>query len=66
VIRGLAIALAALSLGACAGPGAPSGGVATLDALRDFQAACEARGRTMKLKPEGDAQRIDAYACERK
>ena len=37
----------------------------TLDALRDFQAACAAKGQTMKLKPEGDSQRIDAYACER-
>jgi len=65
MIRLLAIALMTLSLSACASGGGPSGGVATLDALRDFQAACAAKGQTIKLKPEGDSQRIDAYACER-
>jgi hypothetical protein len=40
--------------------------VATLDALRSFQAACAAKGQTMKLKTDGDPQRIDAYACVRK
>ena len=65
MIRGPAILLAALSLWGCAGGPAPNGGVATLDALRDFQAACAARNQTMKLKTEGDPERIDAYACVR-
>ena len=47
MIRALAIALTTLSLGACASEGGPSGGVATLDALRDFQAACAAKGQTL-------------------
>jgi hypothetical protein len=65
VTRALALALIASSLAACAGPVRRDEGVATLDALRDVQAACAAKGGTMKLKPEGDAQSIDAYACER-
>ena len=65
MIRLAAIALTALSLGACAGGPAPNGGVASLDALRDLQAACAAKGQTMKLKTEGDPERIDAYACVR-
>jgi hypothetical protein len=65
VTRALVLALTAVSLAACAGPARRDEGVATLDALRDVQAACAAQGRTMKLKPEGDAQSIDAYACER-
>ena len=68
MIRSLAIALAVLGCGlsACAGAGAPTGGVANLDALRDLQAACAAKGMTMKLKTEGDPERIGAYACVRK
>ena len=65
MIRGLAIALASLSLGACAGSPTRDEGVATLDALRDLQTACAAKGGTMKLKTEGDPQYINAYACER-
>ena len=65
MIRAIAFALMTLSLSACASGAGPNGGVATLDALRDFQAACAAKGQTMKLKTEGDSQRIDAYACER-
>ncbi|HKR90333.1 MAG TPA: hypothetical protein VJS38_19365 [Phenylobacterium sp.] len=65
-IAPIALSSVALSLGACAGGPAPNGGVATLDALRDFQAACAAKGQTMQLKAEGDPERIDAYACVRK
>jgi hypothetical protein len=64
-MRVLAFALTAVSLAACAGPVRRDEGVATLDALRDVQAACAAKGGTMKLKTEGDPQSIDAYACER-
>ncbi len=58
--------LAAMALSACAGGAGPTGDVANLDALRDLQAACAAKGQTMQLKPEGDPERIDAYACVRK
>ena len=58
--------LLAMALSACAGGAGPTGGVANLDALRDLQAACAAKGQTMQLKPEGDPERIDAYACVRK
>lgn len=63
--KSLAIALIAVSLGACAGGPTREGGVASLDALRDAQAACAARGGTMQLKPEGDPTYIGAYACQR-
>ena len=65
MMRPLAISMISLSLGACAGGPTRDGGLATLDALRDMQAACAAKGLTMKLKTEGDPQYIDAYACER-
>ena len=65
-MRSAAAALIAVSLAACANAPAPNGGVANLDALRDLQAACAARGEAMQLKPQGDPQRIDAYACVRK
>ena len=58
--------LGVLALSACAGGAGPEGDVANLDALRNLQAACAAKGMTMQLKPEGDPQRIDAYACVRK
>jgi uncharacterized lipoprotein YmbA len=65
-MRALALAMIASGLAACASTGAPSEGVASLDALRSLQASCEARGMTMQLKSQGDPQRIDAYACVRK
>jgi uncharacterized lipoprotein YmbA len=63
--KAYALLTAAVTLAACAGGAAPNGGVANLDALRNLQAACAARGQTMQLKPLGDPQRIDAYACVR-
>ena len=65
-MRGMALIVASAALTACASSSAPSGGVANLDSLRDFQAACAAKGMTMQLKSQGDPQRIDAYACVRK
>ena len=61
-----AAALLALALSACASAPMRDEGLATLDALRDAQAACGARGGTMQLKPEGDPTSIDAYVCARK
>jgi hypothetical protein len=66
MIRAAAASLAAIALSACVGGAGPTGDVANLDALRDLQAACAAKGMTMRLKPEGDPERIDAYACVRK
>jgi hypothetical protein len=65
VTRTAAITLGALVLSACASGGGRDEGVATLDALRDAQAACAARGGTLQLKPDGDTQYIGAYACQR-
>jgi len=64
--RAGAIIVAALSLSACASGGGPDGGIANLDALQSFQATCAARGMSMQLRPEGDAQMIQAYQCVRK
>jgi hypothetical protein len=64
-VKILAILLLALGAGACA-TGGPEGGVASYDALRQAQQDCAARGGTMRLKPQGDPQSIQAYACERK
>ena len=63
--RAAPIAPIALMLVGCASAATANGGVANLDSLRDLQAACAAQGRTMQLKPQGDPQRIDAYACVR-
>jgi uncharacterized lipoprotein YmbA len=57
--------IAALGLTACA-TNSRDGGYATYDALRTAQEACQAKGGTLKLKTQGDAQSIDGYACERK
>ncbi|HEY5677553.1 MAG TPA: hypothetical protein VIR81_12230 [Myxococcales bacterium] len=64
--RAFAALLVGLGLSACVGGAGPEGDVANLDALRSLQAACAAKGMTVQLKPEGDPQRIDAYACVRK
>jgi hypothetical protein len=66
MIRSPTLIVLAAGLAGCASAAAPSGGVANLDALRDLQAACAAKGMTMQLKSQGDPQRIDAYACVRK
>lgn len=64
-MRMAAFPLLALALAGCAGGATRDEGVATLDALRDAQAVCAARGGTMQLKPDGDPQSISAYACQR-
>jgi hypothetical protein len=60
------VAAAALALGACATGPTRDEGLATLDALKDAQAACAAKGGEMQLKRDGDPTSIDAYACVRK
>ena len=54
-----------LALTACE-TAANQGGVADYDALRKAQQACAANGGELKLKPNGDAQDIQDYACVRK
>jgi len=46
--------------------GGQEGGAATYDALQRAQADCAAKGMTLRLRPQGNTQYIDAYACERK
>jgi hypothetical protein len=60
--------IAALALAACAsGAGFGSnGGVATYDDLKAAQQACAAKGGTLRLQRNGDAQFLDDYACEKK
>jgi len=53
----------ALGLSACAA--APLGGIATIDTLRDAQAACAAKGNTLRLKRNGDPKYLEDYACEK-
>ena len=66
-MRALVAMSFALALGACASESAePLGGYANYDALRAAKNACAAKGGVFRLKPEGNPERIDAYACERK
>jgi len=66
MIRLAVLASTLLALAGCVGAPARDGGVATLDALKDAQARCAARGGTVQLKTEGDPASIDDYACVRK
>ena len=58
-------AIAALTLTACAA-GSRDGGYATYDALAQAQRECAAKGGVLKQKTEGNAKRMDGFACERK
>jgi hypothetical protein len=57
--------LLALGLAACESA-SNMGGVADYDALRKAQQECAAHGGTFVLKPGGDAQQIQDYACKGK
>jgi hypothetical protein len=67
MIRAGAILVAALSLAACAGSAGfgKSGGIATYDEIKAAQEACAAKGGSLKLQKNGDAQYLDDYACEK-
>ena len=54
-----------LALASCA-QGGRDGGLATYDALADAQRKCASQGGKLVRKTEGNAARIDAFACERK
>ena len=62
-MRGVIIMTLAIGLSACASM--PTGGIATLDTLRDAQAACAAKGNTLRLKRGGNPQYLEDYACEK-
>jgi hypothetical protein len=63
-VKPLLISLAMVAVAACA-TGGPTGGYANYDALKIARDACAAKGGTLKLKPEGNPERIDAWACDR-
>jgi len=67
-VKTAVVILAAMALSACAsGAGfGRSGGIATYDDLKAAQAACAAKGGTLKLQKNGDVQYLDDYACEKK
>ena len=65
-MRALAIfSILAVGLTGCA-LGGRDGGLATYDALAEAQRKCAAEGGKLVRKDEGNAARIDAFACERK
>jgi hypothetical protein len=64
-MRAVLIAMLGLGLTACESA-SNAGGVADYDALRQAQQACAAQGGEFKLKPGGDAEYIQDYACVRK
>lgn len=55
--------VALLALAACSAT--PIGGVATYDELKKAQEACQAKGGALTLKPMGDSQYLEDYACKR-
>ena len=57
-------ALLALGLAACETSDANVAGTADYDSLSRATAACTAKGGKLVLKPEGNAQYIDAYECK--
>ena len=64
-LRTIAIALAGLMLTGCMSSLTQrDGGVATYDAIKAAQQACEAKGKVFHLKRNGNAQYLEDYACE--
>ena len=59
------VMMLSLGVSACV-TGGQEGGLATYDALQRAQAACAAKGMTLRQKPQANTKYIDAYACERK
>ena len=62
------VLISALVLTACASSAGfgRSAGIATYDDLKAAQNACAAKGGSLKLQKNGDAQYLDDYACEKK
>ena len=61
------VLIAALALTACGGGAGfgRAGGLATYDEIKAAQEACAAKGGTLRLQKNGDAQYLDDYACEK-
>jgi hypothetical protein len=65
-MRTLIIVSALVLAGCSSGAGfGRSGGIATYDDIKAAQQACAAKGGTLRLQKNGDAQYLDDYACEK-
>jgi len=63
--RAFALAvLLSLGLSACETGGSNVAGTADYDSLSRATADCTAKGGKLVLRPEGNAQYIDAYECK--
>jgi hypothetical protein len=61
----LLAAAAALALGGCLSEVTQrDGGVATYDAIKAAEKACEAKGKVFRLKHNGNAQYLEDYQCQ--
>ncbi|MGZ6020351.1 MAG: hypothetical protein ACXWKO_16910 [Phenylobacterium sp.] len=58
------LAVMALGLAACETGGSNVAGTADYDSLKRANADCAAKGGKLVLKPEGNAEYIDAYECK--
>jgi hypothetical protein len=58
------LAMLALGLAACETGGANVAGTADYDSLSRATRDCAAKGGKLVLKPDGNAQYIDAYECK--
>jgi hypothetical protein len=63
-MRAAFAAFAMLALAACE-TSANEGGIANYDALRQASQQCQAQGGHLVLKPGGDNENIQDYACEK-
>jgi uncharacterized lipoprotein YmbA len=63
-MRAALVIIAALGLAACETT-ANEGGVANYDALRQASQQCQAQGGHLVLRPGGDSENIQDYACEK-
>jgi hypothetical protein len=65
MIRAFAlVAVLGFGLSACETGGTNVAGTADYDSLSRATADCTAKGGKLVLKPEGNAQYIDAYECK--
>lgn len=55
-----------LLVSACVSGPSPMDDVANYDALRSARAACAAKGGELRLRDQGDPERISSFACKRK
>jgi len=60
----IALMILAIGLGACETGMTNAAGTADYDALKRATDDCKAKGGSLVLRDQGDAQRIDAYVCK--